>query len=112
MHTVPQVDIHILALDGELDSSNSDGVRAEFERLLAPTCQAVVDLTSVRFIDSSGLGALIGGIRRLREVGGDVTLAGARPSVARVLRMTGVDRLVALVDTEAEAAELIEARAR
>jgi hypothetical protein len=58
----------------------------------------------VVFIDSAGLGALIGGIRRAREWGGDVVLACSRPSLNRLLLMTGIDRIVTITDTVEQAA--------
>ena len=45
-------------------------------------------------MDSAGLGALIGGIRRAREAGGDVAVACSRPTLTRLLHTTGFDRIV------------------
>jgi anti-sigma B factor antagonist len=64
----------------------------------------VIDLSEVPFLDSAGLGALIGGVRRSRESGGDVAVFGARPAVARLLHTTGFDRVAAVTETEDEAA--------
>ena len=49
--------------------------------------------------DSAGLGALIGGIRRARELGGDVVVGCNRPSLVRTLRTTGFDRIVTMTET-------------
>ncbi len=51
-------------------------------------------------MDSAGLGALIGGIRRAREAGGDVAVACSRPTLTRLLHTTGFDRIVS-VDRDA-----------
>ena len=64
----------------------------------------IIDLTDVPFIDSAGLGALIGGIRRVREGGGDVAVACSRPTLLRLLSTTGFDRIVTVVPTIEEAA--------
>jgi len=58
----------------------------------------------VPFVDSAGLGALIGGIRRAREAGGDVAVCCNRPTLVRLLHTTGFDRIVTVADTVAEAA--------
>jgi len=50
----------------------------------------VVDLTEVGFIDSVGLGVLIGGLRRARAGGGTVVLAGPNPRIRRILDITGL----------------------
>lgn len=52
-----------------------------------------MDLADVEFMDSTGLGVLIGSLKRLRETDGSMVLAGIRPSVARVFEITGLDRI-------------------
>ena len=54
-------------------------------------------------MDSAGLGALIGGIRRAREAGGDVAVACSRPTLTRLLHTTGFDRIVPVTETVEEA---------
>jgi anti-sigma B factor antagonist len=58
----------------------------------------VIDMSRVYFLDSAGLAALIGGIRRARERGGDVAIACERPRLSRLLRLVGVDRIVTVAD--------------
>ena len=55
-------------------------------------------------MDSAGLGALIGGIRRAREAGGDVAVACSRPTLTRLLHTTGFDRIVPVTETVEAAA--------
>lgn len=59
----------------------------------------VIDLSAVPFMDSAGLGALIGGIRRSREADGKVTVFCDRPTLTRLLHTTGFDRIVPVEDT-------------
>jgi anti-sigma B factor antagonist len=59
----------------------------------------LIDLSDVPFMDSAGLGALIGGIRRVREASGDVAVACGRPTLIRLLHTTGFDRIVPVVET-------------
>lgn len=54
----------------------------------------VVDLHGVPFIDSSGLGALIGALRSARVAGGDMRIARAGPQVRYVLEITMLDRVL------------------
>lgn len=54
----------------------------------------VVDLTGVEFMDSSGLGALISGLRATRQVGSDLRIAGAGGQVVAVLELTNIDRII------------------
>ncbi|MGH9065853.1 MAG: STAS domain-containing protein [Acidimicrobiales bacterium] len=88
--------------EGDLDAAHAASLRASFGALAQPTA-VVIDLTGVPFLDSAGLGALVGGVRRIREAGGSVTVCAGRRSIARVLRTVGFDRVVTLVDTLGEA---------
>ncbi len=78
---------------GELDTSTVAAFR-ECLAGLATEPMVVVDLRAVPFMDSTGLGALIGGIRKIREGGGEVAVVCDRPSVLRLLHTTGFDRMV------------------
>lgn len=73
---------------------------AAFRDLVAGICPAhnvIFDFRRVAFVDSVGLGALLGAIRRIRESGGDVIISGLCPSVARALHFTAIDRCVGVV---------------
>ena len=56
--------------------------------------RVVVDLSETEFIDSSGLGALIAGLKTTRQAGGDLRLAGAGPQVLAVLELTNLHRVL------------------
>jgi anti-sigma B factor antagonist len=63
----------------------------------------VVDLRGVEFLDSTGLGVLIGALKRCREKGGSLVLAGAREPVRKVLGITGLDRVFTVRETVEDA---------
>jgi anti-sigma B factor antagonist len=56
--------------------------------------QIVVDLSATEFIDSSGLGALVGGLKSARQAGGDLRIARPTPQVETVLTLTNLDRVL------------------
>jgi anti-sigma B factor antagonist len=87
---------------GELDAFTVSQFRQALADL-ASSARLVIDMSGIPFIDSAGLGALIGGIRRTRELGGDVAVACDRPTLVRLLRTTGFDRIVSVTDTVEEA---------
>ena len=66
--------------------------------------KVVVDLDSVPFMDSSGLGALMGGVRRLRESGGDLAIACTREQHLKLFTITGFGEGVSIAPTVEEAA--------
>ena len=77
---------------GELDAYTVGQFRESLPSWPAPP--AAHRPLAVPFMDSAGLGALIGGIRRAREAGGDVAVACSRPTLTRLLHTTGFDRIV------------------
>lgn len=86
---------------GELDLGTANLFRsridADLERFSAQ--DLVLDFSGVSFIDSSGLGAMLGRYRRVAERGGSVALAGCRPHIARLLDLSGVGRIIATYPT-------------
>jgi anti-sigma B factor antagonist len=89
--------------EGELDAYTVSRFREALAEL-TESQQLLIDLSDVPFMDSAGLGALIGGIRRAREAGGDVAVACGRPTLTRLLHTTGFDRIVAVTETVDQAA--------
>ena len=93
---------------GELDAFTVSQFRQSLAEL-ASNPRILIDMSGVPFVDSAGLGALIGGIRRARELGGDVAVACNRPTLTRLLHTTGFDRIVTVTETvESAAAALLE----
>ena len=88
---------------GELDAFTVGQFREALNDL-GSAGRLLIDLGGVPFLDSAGLGALIGAVRRSREAGGDVAVYGARPAVARLLHTTGFDRVASVSDNEHDAA--------
>jgi len=83
---------------GELDAFTVSQFRQSLAEL-ASNPRILIDMSGVPFVDSAGLGALIGGIRRARELGGDVAVACSRPTLTRLLHTTGFDRIVPVTET-------------
>jgi anti-sigma B factor antagonist len=92
---------------GELDAFTVSQFRQTLADL-ASHHRLLIDMSRVPFVDSAGLGALIGGIRRTRELGGDVAVACNRPTLLRLLRTTGFDRIVTVAESVEDAAAALE----
>jgi len=89
----------VLSLAGEVDVANAGQVRDAALKLIAGgTKHLVVDLTSTDYMDSTALGTLVGLHKRLRESGGEVTIAGAQPRVKRLFDITGLTQVFRLYD--------------
>jgi anti-sigma B factor antagonist len=90
----------VLEVAGEIDVYTAPQLR---ERLIAlvegGATQVVVDLGRVEFLDSTGLGVLVGALKRLRVVGGELLLVCAQERLLKIFRITGLDRVFALHDS-------------
>jgi anti-sigma B factor antagonist len=88
----------VVVVRGEIDVATSPTLRAELAELLAHGAGSItLDLTAVSFIDSSGLGVLVGALKRLRDGGGETfNIVAARSGVRRVFEITGLDQLFVL----------------
>ena len=90
----PGPDLGILTVSGELDISTSGLLRKELNDLLDGGTQRVeVDLSGVVFMDSSALSALVGAHDRAREHSLHLELVSPSPACAKVLGITGLDRV-------------------
>jgi anti-sigma B factor antagonist len=84
----------LISVSGEVDIYTAPRLKERLLDLLdGGVTGVVVDLSAVTFIDSTALGVLIGGVRRLHEVDGRMALVVATRPVERVLTITGLDRV-------------------
>ena len=96
---------HVLKPEGDLDVYTVGSLREAIGSLLErESPRVVVDLDGVPFMDSSGLGALMGGVRRLREAGGDLAIACTREQHLKLFTITGFGEGVSIAPTVEEAA--------
>ncbi|HEY7105680.1 MAG TPA: STAS domain-containing protein [Acidimicrobiia bacterium] len=88
----------VISARGEIDVATSPLLRSELTSVLAHEPERVtLDLDGVTFIDSSGLGVLVGALKRLREAGGEhFTVVNAQDSVRKVFDITGLSPLFEL----------------
>lgn len=88
-------------LSGEIDIFTSPALRSRLlDSLRCSTSLLVLDLSAVSFCDAAGLAVMVGIQRRARLMGITLVLAAPRPSMSRVLRMTGLDRSLPIVNPE------------
>ena len=86
-------DCAVLRVTGEVDLYTAPALRERIRELAARgTVHLIADLTQVDFLDSTGLGALVGGLKRLREDGGSLALVITTPRVLRVFQVTGLTK--------------------
>lgn len=91
----------VVTVAGELDLETAPRLRVLVDSELAHSGarNLLLDLAAVSFLDSSGLGAILGRYRTVAATGGKMGIAGATTSVKRVLRLSGVAQIVSLFNT-------------
>lgn len=98
--------VKVLYLSGRLEAATSDVLKEALQKeLKADVKQFVFDLAGIGFVDSSGLGALVGSLRSVNKDGGDIRLAGLTPEVQTVFELTRLHRLFEIFDSPKVAAE-------
>src|SRR5580658_219054 len=99
----------IAAVTGDIDVSTVAGLRERLFELADGGEPLIVDLNRVTFIDSTGLGVLIGVARRAAAHGASVHAVCSHPQTRRLLWLTGVDRRIPLTATVEGALTLLKA---
>lgn len=91
----PQGDsVVVVNVQGEVDVYTAPKLREEIHRQMDDGATTViVDLADVAYMDSSGLGVLIGALKRARENEGDMVVASANPRITRILDVTGLSKI-------------------
>jgi anti-sigma B factor antagonist len=98
--------VPVVAVRGEVDF----GTALRLRELLVSTAMdgnkvAVVDLRAVEFLDSTGLGVLVGALKRYRTLGGDLLLVISTSRIRAVFELTGLTTAFAIHDTVGAAVE-------
>ncbi len=85
----------LLRIEGELDAVSVSDIRTALDAIVsARNPIVVVDLSALRLIDSSGVGALVSLYKRVRAGGGSVTVKGVRDQPLAIFRLLRLDRIL------------------
>lgn len=94
VNVAPVGDWTVVAVAGEVDVATAPRLRKETLAVLSEGHDRVVlDLEAVDFLDSTGLGVLIGVLRRINAVGGQLRLVCSTPRILDLFTLTGLDRV-------------------
>ncbi len=94
----------ILDIEGEVDVYTSPQLKQDIVALAeGGVKRLIVNLSQVEYLDSTGLGVLIGGLKRLREHEGSLVLVGPGMRILRIFEITGLDKIFDIYPTEQEA---------
>ena len=96
MTTLVKDDKMIIYLSGEIDHHSAREIREGVDRLIFSHRPKVfiLDLEGIDFMDSSGLGLVLGRYKKIKETGAEMYIANADERTMKILKMAGVDRLI------------------
>jgi anti-sigma B factor antagonist len=95
----PTTDGGVVSVQGEVDVYTSPALRERLYRLIDDgATRVIIDLGGMDFIDSSGLGVLVGALKRIREHSGEIELRRLKPSARKIFDVTGLTQVFAIAD--------------
>lgn len=99
IHTIQGNKVTV-AVNGDLDLKTAGPLRESLDSLVERyrDKHLVLDLAEVDFIDSSGLGVILGRYRKLKSQGRALTLVGVKPGVRAVLELAGITTIISVAD--------------
>ena len=100
---------YVVSLAGEVDLYTAPEFKQQLLEVIAQGGrQVVVDFTNATFIDSTTLGVLVGGVKRLRPKDGELSLVCSDRNIAKIFEITGLDRVFAIYGTREQAVAALE----
>lgn len=102
--------VKILRLAGRFDTLNAGAVQAWInEATEVEPANLVVNLEDVQFVDSTGLATLVAGMKRSREMKGDLRICGLQQPVRMIFELTRLDKAFEIFNSEEEAVQAFAA---
>ena len=100
---------HVIELCGEIDLYTAPEFKERMVEIIDEgKTRVVVDLSQASFIDSTTLGVLVGGVKRLRPAGGSLELVCTDEKIFEIFKATGLDRVFPIHETRVEAEAIAE----
>src|SRR5436305_7358884 len=97
-------DAYVISLSGEVDLYTAPEFKQQLLDVIAKGAKGVVvDFSNTTFIDSTTLGVLVGGVKRLRTNEGQLSLVCSDRNITKIFEITGLDRVFAIHPTRDEA---------
>ena len=104
-------DAYIIALSGEVDLYTAPEFKQQLLEVIGQgSKEVIVDFSDTTFIDSTTLGVLVGGVKRLRPNGGRLSLVCSDRNITKIFEITGLDRVFTIYPTRAEALDRLDSK--
>ena len=97
-------DTHVIELGGEVDLYTAPEFKQQLLDVIGKGAkEVIVDFSKTTFIDSTTLGVLVGGVKRLRPNDGQLSLVCSDRNITKIFEITGLDRVFTIYGTRNEA---------
>ena len=105
-----QAEMMFVSLTGELDQMTADQVKLRLmTAMIAHEIKHIVfNLKELTFMDSSGIGIILGRYNQVKEAGGKVFVVGMNPTVDKVFHLSGLNQLITVIDDEQQMMHILE----
>ena len=92
----------VVSLSGEIDHHNATALRTGIDKLICEKRpkKLVLDLANIAFMDSSGLGLIMGRYALVKHYGGNVSVLDPSPAVIKIMKLAGMERIVPIKKTK------------
>ena len=99
---------YVISLAGEVDLYTAPEFKQQLLQVISDGAKnVIVDFSDTTFIDSTTLGVLVGGVKRLRTNDGQLSLVSSDRNITKIFEITGLDRVFAIYPTRAEAVDAL-----
>jgi len=102
--------IMFVNLTGELDQSTADKVKLKLTMTIsaADIKHIVFNLKGLTFMDSSGIGIILGRYNQVKSIGGRVFVLGMNPTINKMFHMAGLNQIITIIDDEKKIMDILE----
>src|SRR5699024_1266805 len=101
----PYREVLVVRLHGELDHHTAEGVRQQIDQELQKDhySHIILNFAELSFMDSSGLGVILGRYKRINEKGGTLAVCSLHPSVRKLFELSGMFKIITAYQREEDA---------
>lgn len=100
----------LVKVDGELDHHLAARIKEEADNIMRSSnaINVIFDFSQLTFMDSSGIGVIMGRYKKARTLGGRVIACGVNAQILRIMEMSGIDKIIKLTPTFEKASRLLD----
>ena len=100
----------LVKIEGELDHHIAEKIKTAVDEKIRSTnaVNIIFDFTELSFMDSSGLGVIMGRYKKVRTLGGKILIYGVNAGILRIMEMSGIDKIIKLTPSYEKAIRVLD----